>query len=375
MSDKPKRKMAMYIAAACIIAAAGIAAYLITATGPKVSFNSQGGSVVKTQAVKLGGKAARPADPERPGHAFGGWYLDAAYDNIWNFDTDIVSSNITLYAKWAKSEPSAQEPEKPAPEPEPAPEPPAPVADAAPPPAAIEPCLAGMAYVKGGSFAMGCTDEQGGDCLEWEKPARNVTVSSFYVCKTPVTQKEWRDIMGTTIEDQMKKANKTKLNGVGDNHPMYYVSWDDANKYVDSLRKKTGKRYRLLTEAEWEYAARGGQKSKGLKYAGSDNIDNAGWHNGNAGGNTHNVCQKAKNELGLCDMSGNVWEWTSDWYDKNYYKSEINSNPKGPNSGNDRVNRGGSWSSNAAGCRTSFRGADFPGLRYSYLGFRVAMSP
>jgi len=207
-----------------------------------------------------------------------------------------------------------------------------------------------MAFVVGGAFMMGCTAEQGGDCAENEIPAREVTVEGFYAAKAPVTQFEWARLMGSEVI-------KWSVSSVGDDYPIHGISWNEANQYVKKLNAKTGKKYRLLTEAEWEYAARGGDRSGGYKYSGSDNINDVAWYSGNSGNRLREVCEKHANELGLCDMSGNVREWVSDAY------------------GDDaRVFRGGGWSASAQECRVSARNGASPSNRNKYIGLRVAVS-
>jgi len=161
--------------------------------------------------------------------------------------------------------------------------------------------------------------------------------------------------------------------GVGDNYPMYYVNWLDAQEFCKKLSEITGKRYTLPTEAQWEYAARGGNKSQGYKYSGSDTIGNAAWYADNSGSLSHSVKQKQPNELGLYDMSGNVYEWCSDWHDSYSWNSQTN--PTGPLYGNLRVLRGGSWGGNEMGSRVSSRGCDYPSFRGSTYGFRVVVLP
>jgi formylglycine-generating enzyme required for sulfatase activity len=219
---------------------------------------------------------------------------------------------------------------------------------------------------------MGCTGEQRGDCYDWEKPSHQVTVSDFYIGKYEVTQKEWREVMGSDPQELRFKGC--------DNCPVERVSWEDIQQFLAKLNAKTGKVYRLPTEAEWEYAARGGSSGRGYKYSGSNNLDEVAWHYGNSGSKTHPVGQKKVNELGLCDMSGNVWEWCADWYGD--YSSGAQTNPKGPSSGGDLVFRGGSWSVFrrvlrggswfSDGCRVSFRRDDTPSNRDDGNGFRVA---
>jgi formylglycine-generating enzyme required for sulfatase activity len=231
-----------------------------------------------------------------------------------------------------------------------------------------------MVFVQGGTFTMGCTSEQGKDCEDDEKPAHQVTVSSFYIGKYEVTQRLWKVFMGTTVQQQRDKADTSwPIWGEGDDYPMYYVSWDEALDFINRLNAATGKKYRLLTEAEWEFAARGGNKSNGFKYSGSNTLDNVAWYDDNSGNNTHPVGSKSPNELGIYDMSGNVWEWCNDWYDANYYRNSIQINPQGPSSGSYRVLRGGSWRSFARNCRSANRDCLSPGFRYDY-GFRLAAS-
>lgn len=190
----------------------------------------------------------------------------------------------------------------------------------------------------------------------------SVTVSDFKIGKYPVTQKQWREIMGN---------NPSYFKG--DDLPVETVSWYEAVEFIQKLNKLTGKTYRLPTEAEWEYAARGGAKSKGFLYAGGMELDKVAWYEGNSNDKTHPVGSKAPNELGLYDMSGNVWEWCADWYGDYAEKSEIEVNPRGPGEGAFRVHRGGGWYNYAGDCRMSIRGLDAPGYRGGILGFRLAM--
>lgn len=159
---------------------------------------------------------------------------------------------------------------------------------------------------------------------------------------------------------------------VGDNLPVESVSYEDVKTFITKLNEKTGKTFRLPTEAEWEYAARGGKKSKGYKYSGSNNIDDVAWYYGNSNNKTHPVKTKRPNELGIYDMSGNVWEWCSDNYGA--YSSSSQTNPTGPSSGSYRVDRGGSWHYNAGSCRVSTRFFSNPSDGYYYLGFRLALA-
>ncbi len=228
-----------------------------------------------------------------------------------------------------------------------------------------------IVYVKGGTFQMGATSEQGRDYDSDERPVHSVTLSDYYIGKFEVTQGLWEKVMGTTIHEQRIKAGYSSTNGVGSDYPMYYVNWEEAQEFCKKLSQLTGKTYVLPTEAQWEYAARGGVKSKGYKYSGSNTIGNVAWYDDNSSESTHPVGTKQPNELGIYDMSGNVWEWCSDWYGS--YSSESQSNPTGPSTGSYRVLRVGSWSSDAWYCRVSNRGSLNPSSRDYYIGFRVVL--
>lgn len=174
-----------------------------------------------------------------------------------------------------------------------------------------------MVWVEGGTFRMGATSEQGSDAWGGEKPVHSVTLSGYYIGKTEVTQALWKAVMG---------SNPSEFKG--DNLPVEQVSWDDCQEFIRKLNSLTGQHFRLPTEAEWEFACRGGNNSCGYKYSGSNDIDNVAWYFDNSGHKTHPVGTKAQNELGIYDMSGNVWEWCSDWYGN--YSSGAQTNPKGP---------------------------------------------
>ena len=216
-----------------------------------------------------------------------------------------------------------------------------------------------MIHVKGGTFMMGATPEQTGYAFSDESPAHEVRLSDFSIGEMQVTQGLWKAVMG---------SNPSRFKGK--NLPVENVSWDDCQEFIRKLNEKTKRNFRLPTEAEWEYAARGGNKSQGYKYAGSNNLDEVAWYVENSGNKTQEVGLKKPNELGLYDMSGNVWEWCNDWFDD--YSSSTQINPQGPSSGSLRVNRGGSWYNSARHCRVSSRGSHTPGFRYGYLGLRLA---
>ena len=243
-----------------------------------------------------------------------------------------------------------------------------------------------MVKVEGGTFTMGATAEQGSDYDSDELPTHQVTLSDYYIGKYEVTQQLWEYVMsysGTCADGSSMSAyasdvwlgsDPSSSYGVGDYYPAYYVSYYDiVDIFLPRLNKITGRTYRLPTEAEWEFAARGGKQSKGYKYSGSDNIGVVAWYTGNSGGKTHQVGTKEPNELGIYDMSGNVWEWCGDWYGS--YSSSAQTNPTGPSSGSYRVLRGGRWDSNARGCRVSFRIISNPSYRGNDSGFRVVLVP
>jgi formylglycine-generating enzyme required for sulfatase activity len=232
-----------------------------------------------------------------------------------------------------------------------------------------------MVFVKGGAFTMGCTSEQS-NCDSDEKPTRRVTISDFYIGKYEVTQKQWRAVMGTSTDfgsaQSASLSDPSNFKGC-DDCPVERVSWNDIQEFIKTLNQKTGKKYRLPTEAEWEFAARGGSAGSPTRYSGSNNIDEVAWYDKNSGSKTNPVGRKKANELGLFDMSGNVWEWCSDWYGS--YSSGSQTNPQGPSSGSGRVLRGGGWFSYAQYCRVSIRSYGAPGYRGNYRGFRLALAP
>ena len=218
-----------------------------------------------------------------------------------------------------------------------------------------------MIKVEAGTFMMGATSEMQNPWDD-EKPVREVILTNdYYIGKYEVTQSLWQAVMGT---------NPSYFKG--DNLPVEQVSWDNCLEFISKLNSLTGRKFRLPTEAEWEYAARGGRKSRGYQYSGSFNISDVAWYNGNSGNKIHPVGMKQANELGVYDMSGNVCEWCQDWYGS--YVSSSQTNPLGANSGSFRVCRGGSWYFDTGNCRSSFRSRGNPDTRSRYLGFRLVLS-
>lgn len=222
-----------------------------------------------------------------------------------------------------------------------------------------------MVFVKGGTFNMGSNSGESD-----EKPVHNVTLSSYSIGKYEVTVGQYKAFC-TATGRAMPYAPSW---GWNDKHPMVNVSYNEAVSYCNWLGEKFGGDWRLPTEAEWEYAARGGNNSNGYTYAGGDKLENLGWFADNAGEQTQAVGRKKPNELGLYDMSGNVLEWCSDWYDAGYYATSPATNPKGSSSGKYRVLRGGSLYNDATYCRVANRNSDAPAYRSDDCGFRVVLS-
>lgn len=211
--------------------------------------------------------------------------------------------------------------------------------------------------VEGGTFLMG---KDNGFYEEW--PPHYVTLSSdYYIGQTEVTQALWSAIMNYNNSDYK-----------GDNLPVNNVSWTECQVFIDSLKKLTGKTFAFPTEAQWEFAARGGNKSHGYIYSGGNVIGNVAWYSYNSLNRIHSVGMKQSNELGLCDMSGNVCEWCADWY--GYYSSSSQTDPTGPSSGSDRVYRGGHFYDIPNLCSPVFRQSMLPGLRLDYIGFRIVLA-
>ncbi|WP_370477059.1 formylglycine-generating enzyme family protein [Tamlana flava] len=237
-------------------------------------------------------------------------------------------------------------------------------------PIPIRDLVTSMVYVEGGSFTMGCTSEQK-DCNGNEKPNHKVTVNSFNIGKYEVTQAQWNAIM---------QGNPSWFKDC-DLCPVESVTWKSTNRFINKLNEITGWKFRLPTEAEWEYAARGGQLTKGFIYAGSNDLNSVGWYKKNSGNKTHPVGEKKSNELGLYDMSGNVLEWCNDWYGADFYINSPKINPKGPKRPSEdwwwnfKVARGGRWD-DISDCRVSFRASDYEGISNlnMLIGFRVVVS-
>ena len=218
-----------------------------------------------------------------------------------------------------------------------------------------------MIRVDGGTFTMGATSEQGADADNDEKPVHQVTLSTYCIGETEVTQALWQAVMG----------NNPSL-FKGDNLPVERVRWENCQTFISKLNQLTGRHFRLPTEAEWEYAARGGNKSRGYKYSGSNNIDDVAWYTKTTNDKgTRDVKTKQANELGLYDMSGNVWEWCQDWMGN--YSSSAQTNPTGPSSGSNRVYRGGCWYYDAKHCRVADRIRSTFNYHSQYLGLRLAL--
>ena len=222
-----------------------------------------------------------------------------------------------------------------------------------------------MVAVEGGTFTMGATAEQGDDALDAERPTHQVTLSGYAIGQTEVTQALWEAVTGN---------NPSRFSGRPD-CPVEGVSWDECQAFITQLNALTGKQFRLPTEAEWEFAARGGNKSQHYKYAGSDDLDEVAWFHDNAYGigdnGTRDVGTKKANELGIYDMSGNVWEWCQDIYDN--YGSQPQTNPTGPESGTNRMRRGGAWDQGTVSCRVSHRSNRASNYKYNNLGLRLTL--
>lgn len=220
-----------------------------------------------------------------------------------------------------------------------------------------------MIFIEGGTFDMGATPDQGMYAGFDEKPSVQTTVGNFFICETPVTQALWETVMGD---------NPSHFKG--DRLPVERVSWEECSEFLDKLSALTGCPFRMPTEAEWEYAARGGKKSMHTRYSGADDgrRSDAMWYKENSQNSSHEVGTKVPNELGICDMSGNVSEWCSDWYFNSYASSGSRVNPSGPSFGSARVYRGGSWDDKIIACRVSKRASMNPIYKNKLVGLRLA---
>lgn len=224
----------------------------------------------------------------------------------------------------------------------------------------LEQMIANMVKVEGGTFTMGATAEQGTAALKSERPAHRVTLKPFYIGRYEVTQEEWEAVMGN---------NPSKFQGK--QNPVEQVSWYDCREFITLLKELTGLNFAFPTEAQWEFAARGGNMSRGYKYSGGNDLNSVAWHSLNSGRVTHRVGSKKPNELGLYDMSGNVYEWCSDWFGN--YSAGAATNPAGPASGFYHVYRGGSWFDKQSFCRVSYRIYNTSDCHYDNLGLRLCI--
>lgn len=222
-----------------------------------------------------------------------------------------------------------------------------------------------MIYVEGGTFSMGATSEQESDANYDEKPAHSVFLDSYYIGETEVTQELWNEVMNAEYNPSWFVQTSNK--------PVQNVSKEDCENFINSLNKRTSHTFSLPTEAQWEYAARGGSKTKHYKFSGSNSIDEVGWYSDNAEKEVHEVALKLPNELGIYDMTGNVWEWCSDFYDEFYYTNSDFNNPTGPTTGNYYVFRGGSYDMSERNSRITTRNFRVPTYHYGHLGLRLVM--
>lgn len=224
-----------------------------------------------------------------------------------------------------------------------------------------------MLEVEGGTFNMGAYSDDK-FAADAEKPKHTVTLSTFFIGETEVPQVLWQAVMGN---------NPSEFKG--DRIPVENVSWNDCQDFIAELNQLLsaqldGKHFRLPTEAEWEFAARGGNKSKGYTYSGDNNIERVGWYEGNSYSQPHRTNNLSPNELGIYDMTGNVFEWCLDWFGEDYYSVSPSNNPQGPTEGTARVNRGGSWKSHSLISRCISRNSALEDCRYNNLGLRLVLS-
>lgn len=224
-----------------------------------------------------------------------------------------------------------------------------------------------MIEVKAGTFYMGAQKDYSNEtnydasAYQIESPVHEVTINTFCIGKYEVTQTQWFAAMGN---------NPSNIQG--ENLPVENVTWEEVQAFISILNEVSGMNYRLPSEAEWEFAAKGGIQSNGSKFSGSTILGTCGWYYTNSGSKTHEVGSKEPNELGIFDMSGNVREWCNDWFD--YYDSYKAENPQGPSTGSTKINRGGSWTTPAVNCRNTYRHTDYPSDSYKDLGFRLVLT-
>jgi len=232
-----------------------------------------------------------------------------------------------------------------------------------PPPPKVYPIVVpyiDMVLVKGGKIRRGCRSSDDNICLAEERPRHEIKLKNFKISRYPITQMQWGSVMGVS-----------PAHFRGDSLPVEQVSWNDVQEFIKRLNAMTGKKYRLPTEAEWEYAALGGVKASDQNFSGHKFLDDVAWYKYNSGGRTQPVGQKEPNELGIYDMRGNVWEWVNDWYDNNYYRNSPFANPKGPKHGRERIYRGGAFNSEEINCRISQRNSAKPDYKLINIGFRL----
>ncbi|MBO6079999.1 MAG: formylglycine-generating enzyme family protein [Bacteroidales bacterium] len=230
-----------------------------------------------------------------------------------------------------------------------------------------------MVFVKGGEMQLGCTASRDDSCMTGETPLHTVKLSDFYIGETEVTQAQWMAVMGRDNNPSYWKGNTL---------PVERVSWAECQRFIARLNKylaaelPEGYRFALPSEAQWEYAARGGMKSAGTRYAGGNDLNQLAWYYSNSNERTHDVRIKAANELGVFDMSGNVWEWCQDWYNENYYvENQDWDNPLNNQEADYFVQRGGSWNYAAPYQRCAKRDRGSQHSRYEDCGFRIALVP
>lgn len=230
-----------------------------------------------------------------------------------------------------------------------------------------------MIPVEGGTFWMGAQNANyngqnyDSNANNDENPVHQVTLNKYYIGETEVTQALWLEVMGSWPET----APSSEF-GLGDHFPAYFINWTDCQNFISELNALTGCAFRMPSEAEWEYAARGGKQSSGYAYSGSNTIDEVAWYSENSS-SSHVVKSKVANELGIFDMSGNVWEWCSDWYQSDYYSTCPSDHPTGPSAGTLRVERGGSWGRYATSSRVAYRYCNAPNYRSSSIGLRLVL--